>query len=400
MGSSRAQREDARDLTLGALDARDVASAPRAAVRHYDARMGSIYGFGRGPLVGLSLAVGALALGALAAACSSPVQPAPPPPRPPPPPPPTVSVATPTATATASAAAEAPPPDPGPPFPPRDVTPPVERTKKEGDGVFTVFGPKGPGGAPLMARTIFHPHAIKPHPYVVVVAVDLRRVDLELVAGMDEPSSKTIPKERRTGLVPKQELSRLVAVFNGGFMTKHGKFGARIGQDAFVPPREDACTVGVRSADRGVVVAPWPEVAPDEAKLAFWRQTPVCMVDGGVLHPDLQDEKSRKWGGAENGDKEVRRSAIGVDATGKILFYGLGEWTTPKSIAVAMKTAGAADVAELDINYSYTFFMLYGPAQGGNGLEVSEPLVDKLKFSKRGHVEKPVHRDFFYLRTK
>ena len=108
----------------------------------------------------------------------------------------------------------------------------------------------------------------------------------------------------------------------------------------------------------------------------------------------------RKWGGQNNGQKDTRRSAVGLSANGKLLFYALGEWVFPKDLAVAMKTAGAVSAAELDINWSYTRFLLMGHPKPGDPLQVVSTLVPKIEHTKRGYVEKASTRDFFYVKRK
>ena len=261
--------------------------------------------------------------------------------------------------------------------------------------------PAGSGEPALVYQSTVHPHAIKPFVYVAVVAIDLARVDLRLVAGMDEPESKAVPKDKRPGLVPEADCADLLAVFNGGYKARHGNFGMMLAGDTFVPPRDDACTIGLMK-DGSVEVATWPELAGSAASMTAFRQTPPCMVERGALHAALdadEHQKPRKWGASEEGEVEIRRSAVGVDATGRVLLYGLGEWTTAKALAEGMKAAGAVTAAQLDINWSYTFFLSYGRAAGG-ALEVTSTLVPKIKHSKVGYVVKPAHRDFFYLKRR
>jgi hypothetical protein len=303
------------------------------------------------------------------------------------------------APGSASAAAPAPPPPP-PPVPPPKFAPPFEKTAQASDGAWEplVEGPKGEPA--LLYRSTVHPHPIKPQVYAAIVAIDLTRTDVRLVAGTDEPETKTVPESKRTGLVPPDALDDLLVVFNGGFMAKHGKYGMMLDGEEFLTPREDACAVA-RRKDGSFWIAPWTEMKGKNDELTFYRQTPACLIDQGNLHPDLDsDYKMRKWGGQNNGQKDTRRSAIGLDASGKILFYGLGEWVFAKDLAVAMKAAGAVSAAELDINWSYTRFLLMGRPSAGEPVQVLSTLVPKIEHSKRGYVEKAATRDFFYVTKK
>jgi hypothetical protein len=269
-------------------------------------------------------------------------------------------------------------------------SPPFTKTAKPGDGAWTPLRETG------LLRSRVHAHAWKPEVEVTLVAADLRRVELGFVAGTQEPKSAQITPDRRPGLVPEAALPELIAVFNGGFMARHGQYGMRIGADRFLAPRADSCTIA-RYEDSSLRIAPWKELAPSEPTMAWYRQTPPCLLEHSRLNEWLET-RPKLWGGAENGDKEIRRSAIGLDRDGRTLFYAHGEWTTAKALADGLAAAGVAHAAELDINWSYTRFVVYGaPAVAGEPPPVVDTLVPKTKFSRLAYVSKPSDRDFFYL---
>ena len=250
----------------------------------------------------------------------------------------------------------------------------------------------------LLYRTTVHPHPVKPHVYVAVVAVDLTRVALRLVAGTHEPISTTVPPERRPGLVPRGDLQDLIAVMNGGFMTHHGGWGMMVGGDVIAKPHDDGCTVALL-VDGGVRVRTHAQLGVAPSDLLAFRQTPPCLVERGAVNEALLGgDKPRRWGLSETGAVDIRRSALGVTEGGRTLLYGLGEWVTPRRLAEAMRAAGAVSAAELDVNWSYTRFLLYGPgAAPGAPPEVTAALVPKLKHAPGQYVKKPADRDFFYL---
>lgn len=314
------------------------------------------------------------------------------------------AAARPSSASPPPASAEASPSPPaesdGPSFPPPAYAPPIVRVAQPGDGVWAPLPEGAAGGSPLMVRSTVHPHPIKGFVYVAVVAIDLRRVDLRLVAGTDEPESRVVPEERRPGLIPEADVADVLAVFNGGYMAKHGNFGMMIAGDTFLAPREDSCVVA-QSRDGSVRVGPWPELKSSVADLIAYRQTPICLVEKGATNPALRfEETNRKWGAAVNGDREIRRSAVGLDKSGKILFYGLGEWVTAATLAEGMKAAGADAAAQLDINWSYTYFFLLGRPSPGEPPQIVSTLIPKIKYSPQRYVKKPWARDFFYLKRR
>ncbi len=185
-------------------------------------------------------------------------------------------------------------------------------------------------------------------------------------------------------------------------MTRHGTWGAMAGGDVLLPPHDDGCMVDLL-ADGGVRVhthhAPAPDAAPGAADLLAYRQTPPCLVEQRAVSPALLGaDKPRRWGLSETGGVDIRRSSLGVADGGRTLLFGLGESITPRALAETMLAAGAVSAAELDVNWSYTRFFLYGPsATPADPPEITASLVPKLKHATGQYVKKPSERDFFYL---
>jgi hypothetical protein len=184
---------------------------------------------------------------------------------------------------------------------------------------------------------------------------------------------------------------------NGGFMARHGQWGMVLRGDTFLPPQPEGCTVAL--VEDAVEIRTHAALTHKPSEIRALRQTPPCLVERGKVNPVLLGtEKPRAWGMSETGGVDIRRSALGLSQDGRTLLYGLGEWVTPRQMAEAMQTAGAVDVAELDVNWSYTRFLLYGPgASPTSPPEVRETLIPKTKHAPGQYVRKPAERDFFYL---
>jgi hypothetical protein len=221
---------------------------------------------------------------------------------------------------------------------------------------------------------------------------------VHLLAGTDDPVSKTAPPELRSGLVPPEHRDSLLAVMNGGWKTAHGQWGVRIGGHTFVKPRPEGCTIAIYRDGR-IRIRSWPAIEPELSEIEAYRQTPPCMVESGELHSALQAGQERAWGGTNPKDKTRRRSALGVDASGRILFYAFGEEAGAKLLAQGMQIAGAREAAETDINYSWTRFLLFGQ-KPDQKLQVTSTLVPKMVHQKTGYVERAAARDFFYVRRR
>ena len=306
--------------------------------------------------------------------------------------------------------AEAVSPDAGPPSPEpaapapalpawsvAEFKPPFEKTGKAGDGQWTAISEiEQDKDAPYLLKSLVHPNSYKKWVYAVIVAIDMARVRTTLVAGTHEPTSDKVDKAQRPGLIPTIDLGALLAVFNGGFQAKHGRFGMRLGTQSFVGPRAGMCTVVLDNTGT-VKVGPWERFATHEAELTSWRQTPPCLIADGTPHPDLGHKtRSRKWGRSIKKEPEIRRTALGTNGDGRTLFFALGDWIDPKALALAMASAGATQAAELDINWSYTRFLYFSPDENGQ-LKVSQTLVPELEYHDRGYVKRPSYRDFFYI---
>jgi hypothetical protein len=88
-----------------------------------------------------------------------------------------------------------------------------------------------------------------------------------------------------------------------------------------------------------------------------------------------------------------------VDPTGKVLLVGIGDSTTARAIAMAMSHAGAQDVAQLDVNWSFPKFVTF-ERRDGVGELIAVPISKGFEYEEDDFVRKPYARDFFYLTRK
>jgi hypothetical protein len=285
-------------------------------------------------------------------------------------------------------------------FHPDDVGPLFQEMAAPGDGRWVpVRDPAHPDDAPLMFKTLLHPDRRRSWSELFVVAIDLRRTQLYAVAGTLEPKASTEEGAayKRRGLVPEARQNALLAAFDGGFKAEHGQWGMKVDGVTLLPPREHGCTV-VSYSDHSLRIGTWSAVADTASEMSFWRQTPSCMVEDGVLNPGLANEGSISWGAALGGGTVVRRSAIGLDAQRNVLFMGVSNATTARVLAMGMQHVGASEVAQLDINWSYPHFIMFRPPKGGARQGFS--LFDGFAYEEKQYITRPSQRDFFYLVRK
>jgi hypothetical protein len=290
----------------------------------------------------------------------------------------------------ATSAPPDPPTTPGPGFPPANITPPFARSAESDDGRWKPFDESSE--RPLLYTTLIHPHETSRFIAVTLVAIDLSRARLDFVPGVDDVGKRRVPFA--PGLVPPNDHAKLIAAFNGGFMPEHGRWGMRLGETTLLAPRDPGCTVAIFD-DSSVKIRSWPVLSPAEASIRVVRQTPPCLLEQGTLHPDLLAGRDRAWAGHTPGIVTRRRSAIGLDDSGKVLFYAVGVEATPKLLALGLRAAGAQDAAQLDINWNWTRFFGFAQAESGKPA-IAKALVE-VEHTKRDYVTTASKRDFFYV---
>ncbi len=245
-------------------------------------------------------------------------------------------------------------------FPPHDVVPPIPSIASAQDGHWTAWV-AGPGGVdPVLVRTQIHPDKERTHAVVAIIAIDLARVNVHAVAGTKEPANAELPSRQRPGIIPAADRSSLVAAFNGGWQAVHGKYGMRVGELLILPFRNYACTIAMGDDGR-LRITGGSELSVEEPRLRWFRQAPPCLVENGVLDKHVENPESRRWGAAIGGATVIRRSAVGIDKAGEILYYAAGDSLSAGTLTLALTAAGATSAAMLDINWSYPKFVVYGP---------------------------------------
>lgn len=291
---------------------------------------------------------------------------------------------------SASADASAAPAEPPPPA----FEPPQPSVATEVDGKWIPMADAS-GQAPAMYKTLVHPDAKRSFAAVAIVAIERKQIDLHLVAGKTEPASNAVPMDKRPAIVPEADQGELVAAFNGGFKAQHGHWGMMLDGETYVAPRDVGCTVAMMK-DGAIKIGTWKDLQPSEGDMRWYRQTPPCLVENGETHKALEVEYAKGWGAAVGGETVIRRSALGLDATGRFLIFGLGDALTAQSLARAMKAAGAVAAAQLDVNYAYPRFLVYERANGEIP-KAKSAIIPDIKFRAAEYVGEPALRDFFYL---
>ncbi|MBN2195670.1 MAG: hypothetical protein JW751_22810 [Polyangiaceae bacterium] len=282
-------------------------------------------------------------------------------------------------------------------FRPSDVEPMFVAVSSVEDGKWQPVPVALSAGAPLH-RTIIHPDPERAYAELFVFALDLSQVKLHFAAGSIEP--KRAPGAQgtleRSGRIREDDAANVIAAFNGGFKSEHGHFGMMVDGVEIAPPKATSCTIAA-DAEGSLRIGTWSELAPQASSFTAWRQTPACMAEGGKLHPGLRDD-STNWGATIDGKTVIRRSAMGLDRERKTLYVGISNSTTARALATGMMHVGAADVAQLDVNYSYPKFVLY--TRDGAGELAAMTAVKGFDVDRDAYLERPSPRDFFYVTAR
>ena len=131
--------------------------------------------------------------------------------------------------------------------------------------------------------------------------------------------------------------------------------------------------------------------------MLWFRQTPECMWENDTLHAGLQAGSGlKKWGSTVDGETVIRRSGIGLNADRSVLYVAITNHTSARVLADGLHHAGASDVAQLDVNWSYPKFVTFEPI-GHTSVLHPVPLAPGFEYSDDEYLRKKEKRDFFYI---
>ncbi|MEW6233351.1 MAG: phosphodiester glycosidase family protein [Chloroflexota bacterium] len=251
-------------------------------------------------------------------------------------------------------------------------------------------------GTPLRRGVIF-PDRERPYARVDVVEMDISELQLYIVHGTLEPRSTT--GLVGTGMVPEDPDTRanLVATFNGGFGAMHGAYGMMVNRQIYLPPKDGLATVGVYQ-DGTVRLAKWGKDMSLTPDLVSFRQNCPPLIERGVINPELSELKL--WGLSVSDQVYIPRSGLGQTRDGR-LIYAIGRDITARTLAEALKRAGAWNAMQLDVDEFGVVFISYQVTRDQNGRP--RPVGTKLRDDMHGSELlnlRPYAVDFFYVLRK
>src|SRR5262249_21975995 len=144
---------------------------------------------------------------------------------------------------------------------------------------------------PYFYRTSIHPDPERPYAIVMIVAMDMRQLELDMEAGVEDPQPLTGPPGAGRISRDPEVIGRVVAAFNGAFKTVHGAYGMMVHRRFLLPPKPYAATIAV-TQDGRVGLGTWGESADIPPSFVSFRQNLEPLVEDGKIAPSGR----RRWG--------------------------------------------------------------------------------------------------------
>jgi hypothetical protein len=289
-------------------------------------------------------------------------------------------------------------------WPPPNV-PSIWKDSKPGEGVWkpVTYGflkpmlglPPGSEKPPAyFYRTSIRPDPKRPYSEVLLIALDMRQLELGMQAGFEDPKPTIGPPG--DGRLPDDpsKYRRIVATFNGAFKTTHGAYGMMVNRRVLLPPVKGGASVVV--TDTGEVgFGSWPNTFEIPKNIVSFRQNLDPLVEDGIANPTGRN----LWGWQLEGESVMtHRSAICVTSAGH-LYYAWGDEIDGATLGKALRQAGCSYGIHLDMNPAHTGFIF---------MDVLNPFKQKaeLRIADAGmkiSVDKYVRgapKDFFYVMVR
>jgi hypothetical protein len=251
---------------------------------------------------------------------------------------------------------------------------------------------------PPFYETFVRPDQDRPYARVLLVAMDMRQLDLKMEAGVEDPEPLTGP--HGNGRIPRDPgtFVRVAAAFNGAFKTEHGHYGMMVKKRVLLPPVPGAATVVVLDDGR-VGFGTWGTdknvggivgVADDE--IESFRQNLDPLIDHGQTNPTNRN----LWGFTLPGSgAQTERTGLCVTKAGHLL-YAWGDDLSATSLAKAMQMGGCDYAMHLDMNPHHTgFLFLFTDDPTGHKYR-SQLLTPAMSIPTDRYIQY-APKDFFYL---
>ena len=282
------------------------------------------------------------------------------------------------------------------------------KTPEAGEGEWTVptqawikHLPLPTSGDPppsMFYRAFVRPDEERPYAKVLLVAMDMRQLDLEMEAGNEDPKPLTGPPG--AGRIPRDPAvyTKIAAAFNGGFKTEHGSYGMMLRKRVLLPPVPGVATV-IITKDGRYGLGSWGSnkdvggIQDVEASdIVSFRQNLDPLVDNDKVNPSGRAQ----WGFTLPGTTmQTERSGLCVTNAGHLL-YAWGDDVSATTLGKAMKMASCVYGMHLDMNPHHTGFIFTNITELKGRNYKSELLDKQMEIDTARYIEY-APKDFFYM---
>ena len=245
----------------------------------------------------------------------------------------------------------------------------------------------------VAVQTFVRPDPDRSFAYATLIEMDMSKLVLSSVGGTQEPGGKVgvhgagkIPSEVRAS-------GKLVAAFDGGFQYSDGQYGMIVGSQTYLPLQTKLATL-VGYSDGRLKIMKYDGQALGSG-VSFVRQNCPMLIENSLI--SFENEADKKlWGRTLTSDIYTWRSGVGLTANGNLL-YAVGNSLTPLTLARALKSAGAVNAMQLDINPFWVRFSLFNGF--ANGVYTSDVLMKEMHNGASEFLN-GYNKDFFYVSKK
>lgn len=245
----------------------------------------------------------------------------------------------------------------------------------------------------VLAETFLRPDKERSYALVSLVKINMQKLSIGLQAGTYYPGGPF--KAYGKGYVPKkiQNSNSLLAVFNGGFQAKDGNYGLILGGKTFIPLIKNMPTIAIyNNGSTKIIDYTGQKIAKNIIAL---RQNGPYLIKNSQITQFVENDLDT-WGRTTTNSIYTWRSGLGITKNGNVI-YAVGPSLIPKTLALALKEAGAVNAIQLDINPFWVRFILYQSL--GSGKYTHSSLLKNMQDGGYQYLH-GYNKDFFYIYKK
>lgn len=242
----------------------------------------------------------------------------------------------------------------------------------------------------VIARTLIHVDSNRPYAYVALTKMSGSKFKIGSVAGTKQPGGPI--GNPGMGKVPEaiKAHSQLVAAFDGGFQYRDGAYGMIADGKTFVPLRNNLATLLIDDQGKASIIEYIGQSL--QKNIVSVRQNGSLLVQDGQITSFTEGDKDT-WGRTVTNSIYTWRSGVGITANGDVI-YAVGPSLVPRTLALALQSAGAVNAMQLDINPYWVRFVFFKPT--ANGDYTSKPLLKNMENGGNSYLH-GYEKDFFYV---